>query len=518
MSPDERLNILLILTDQQRYDTLGCYDAETCRTPHLDALAQRGVRFSSAYTAAVACSPSRAMLFTGLYPHKNHVESNNQTLNPEIPNLAGELRRAGYNLGYAGKWHLDNSRVASQYGFEGKDFPGYGYPPAGGVIEGLHYHRGRVTNGVSNITTHYEDYLASHGLEPPELLKASYGEGPNRRIKRHEIYALHSGTIDHSFEAMVSEEAVRLLGALKERREKENKPFFLWVNYWGPHTPCLVPEPYYSMYDPAEIAIEPSFPETWYRKPSHQKITERAWGLSGNGWEGWREIVARYWGYVTMLDALIGRVLNEARRLGLMENTLVIFSSDHGDMMGAHRLIEKGPFGYEESFRLPFVAAHPHCETPGSVRGEFVYLQDLFPTFLEMAGITPPEECDTKSILENIVGRDDTLERHSVLERDSVYGYSGHGLPTSLRMVRTREHKLVLTPSERGVIHDLLNDPWETLELYDVAHDPYEMHNLIGLPETRDAQEEMMERMAQYMSRLDDPLQDYVQHIREEGR
>jgi arylsulfatase A-like enzyme len=258
--------------------------------------------------------------------------------------------------------------------------------------------------------------------------------------------------------------------------------------------------------------MEPSFTETWQRKPSHQKITERSWGLSGDGWDGWREIVARYWGYVTMLDELIGRVFDEVQRLGLEENTLVIFSTDHGDMMGAHRLIEKGPFGYEESFRLPFIAVHPDCEAPGSVRDEFVYLQDLFPTFLEMAGVEPPEECDTTSMLDNILGRE------VLTERESIYGYSWHGLPASLRLVRTRDHKLVLTPSGQGAVRDLLNDPWETLELYDVAHDPYEMRNLIALPEARDAQEEMMERAAQHMAQLDDPLQGYLERIREEGR
>jgi arylsulfatase A-like enzyme len=106
-SKDQRLNILLILTDQHRFDTLGCYGAPMCQTPNLDRMAQQGVRFDYAYTSTVPCSPSRAALFTGLYPHKNHVRVNGETLNPKVATLASELQRAGYNLGYAGKWHVD---------------------------------------------------------------------------------------------------------------------------------------------------------------------------------------------------------------------------------------------------------------------------------------------------------------------------------------------------------------------------------------------------------------------------
>lgn len=137
--PDDRINILLIVTDQQRYDTLGCYGRTTCRTPNIDGIARRGVRFDATYTATSPCSASRAALFTGLYPHKNHVLANGGVLNLKVPNLATELCAARYNLGYAVKWHVDQEKVPSKYGFEGKDFPGYGYPPGGSVIEGLRF-------------------------------------------------------------------------------------------------------------------------------------------------------------------------------------------------------------------------------------------------------------------------------------------------------------------------------------------------------------------------------------------
>jgi arylsulfatase A-like enzyme len=411
MPQADRPNILLIMTDQHRFDTLGSYGAPTCRTPHLDALAARGVRFNAAYTPTSPCSPARAALFTGLYPHKNHVPANDGIVNPELPTLAGELGRAGYNLGYAGKWHVDHAKLPSDYGFHGKDFPGYGYPPTDGLIEGLRFGQWR------NRPPHYRDYLAERGIEPPKVLEAFYGDNPGKH--NQEMYALQSGDLESTFEYMVSEFTIDLLRQFADPGQGEGqpakgRPFFVWTNFWGPHTPCLLPEPYYSMYDPAEIPEEPSFCETWANKPHVHELYERYWGLSSGGWESWREIVARYWGYVTMLDDLVGRLLDELDALGLADNTLVVFTTDHGDQMGAHRLIEKGPFAYEETWRLPMIAAHPAVEVPGSVCDEFVYLHDLFPTFQEVAGRAPHDAPDSASILDQILGRDTPTGRESV--------------------------------------------------------------------------------------------------------
>ena len=157
-------------------------------------------------------------------------------------------------------------------------------------------------------------------------------------------------------------------------------------------------------------------------------------------------------------------------------------------MMGAHRLIEKGPFTYEQCYRLPLVAAHPTCEAPGSVCEEFVYLHDLFPTFLELAGVTSPDVPDSQGILDNLLGRT------TPTNRDSIYAaFWNQIFPFEQRMVRTRTHKLVYNRTDIGELYDLVNDPWE-------------MRNLIDLPETCALQTELLERMRTHMVRLDDPL------------
>jgi arylsulfatase A-like enzyme len=468
------------MTDQHRWDTLGCYGAPTCRTPRLDALAARGVRFSAAYTPTSPCSPARAALFTGLYPHKNHVPANDGIVNPQVPTLAGELQSAGYNLGYAGKWHVDHAKLPSDYGFEGQDFPGYGYPPDEGLIEGLRFGQ------WSSKPPHYRRYLEERGIEPPKVLEAFYGNNPG--MQRQEMYALQSGDLESTFECMVSEFAIDLMREFAAGQPAAGRPFFIWANFWGPHTPCLLPEPYYSMYDPAGIPEEPSFCETWANKPHVHDLYERYWGLSSGGWEGWREIVARYWGYVTMIDDLVGRMLDELEALGLTENTLVVFTTDHGDQMGAHRLIEKGPFAYEETWRLPMIAAHPDAEAPGSVCDEFVYLHDLFPTFQEVAGRAPHDEEDSASILDQILGKD------TPTGRESIYGaFASQIFPSPFRFVRTRTHKLVYNRVEIG-------------ELYDLVNDPFELHNLIDDPGAQAVKADLLDRLRAHMVRLDDPL------------
>ncbi|MBN1400100.1 MAG: sulfatase-like hydrolase/transferase, partial [Anaerolineae bacterium] len=187
-------------------------------------------------------------------------------------------------------------------------------------------------------------------------------------------------------------------------------------------------------------------------------------------------------------DDLVGRILGELETLGLAQDTVVVFTTDHGDMMGAHRLIEKGPFTYEQCYRLPMIAAHPDCEAPGSGCAEFVYLHDLFPTFLEIGGATPPQVPDSQSILDDILGR------NTKTGRDSIYAaFLSQIFPFEQRMLRTRTHKFVYNRSDFGELYDMVNDPWE-------------MRNLIDLPETAAIQEELMAEMRAHMVRLDDPI------------
>jgi len=485
---NKKENILLILTDQQRWDILGCYGAPQCKTPNIDRLAARGVRFDNAFTLISPCAPSRSALFTGHYGHVTGVVSNDQPFDQSLPNFASELPKAGYQLGYSGKWHVDPERAPSEWGFTCKrDFPGYGYPANDANIRGMRC----GPPADSQVSKNYLQYLESNGLEIPRLEKAFYGER-NPRQRHRELHGLQSGSIDQNFESIVAEETVQLLKDF----EGTDDPFFIWSNFWGPHSPCIVPEPYYSMYDPASIPEEPSFRDTLERRPYVQKLISRYWGIDPDNWGEWQQLIARYWGYMTMIDDLVGKIFDELDRQGLWDNTLVVFSTDHGDNMGAHKLFEKGPFFDDECFRIPFVAASPNCKNPGSVCDEFVYLQDLFPSVLEKAGLPVPEVPDTQSILPQLEGEQQPVGR------DSVYcQFNAQIFEHKARMVRTRDYKFVFNLSDVG-------------ELYDLVEDPHEMNNLFGEEAYEEIQETLMQKMQEHMERVGDPLLEQLMQLR----
>ncbi|MBV7335566.1 sulfatase-like hydrolase/transferase [Chloroflexi bacterium TSY] len=325
-------NILVLMSDQQRLDTVSAYGLnEIVRTPHIDGIAERGVRFDYAFTPTAICSPARASFYTGLYPHHHGVTGNGLCIREGIRGFNQYLEEAGYVSGYAGKWHIDEGRGPSEMGFRGQDFMGYAFPGSG-LLPGLQF--GAKPRGGNP----YADYLEEKGFGLPTVSHRYVGTNPG--CSAQEMFALHEGPVESCVEYFVAHESIRVMESLVN----QEKPFFLWANFWGPHTPCLVPEPYFSMYNPDDIPEHPSYCETFERKPRVQSIIERMWGLGDYGWRGFQEIAARYYGHCTLIDDMVGHVLSALKRLGQLENTIVIYTADHGDCLGAHKLIEKGAF------------------------------------------------------------------------------------------------------------------------------------------------------------------------------
>ena len=472
------------MTDQQRLDTVSAYGLNgVCRTPHVDQLAARGVRFDSAFTPTAICAPARASFYTGLYPHKHGVVANRDVLDDDVWGINHYLDEAGYCSGYAGKWHVDHERGPSEFGFTGKDFLGYAFPGSG-LMPGL-----KFDLPPRDGPNHYAAYLKERGLEVPTVSHGFMGTNPTNQVQ--EMFALHEGPVESCIDYFVAEETVRVMDELAAT----DGPFFLWANFWGPHTPCLVPEPYFSMYDPTKIPEHPSYKETFANKPYRQQLIERFWGLGEYGWQGFQEIAARYFGHCTLIDDMCGRILAHLERLGLTENTLVIFTSDHGDCMGAHKLVEKGEFMYDEIYRIPLIVAHPDCERPGSANNEFVYLHDLTPSILDAADFEVPDELDGESLLPAMLGRDYSNGREEV-----YCVFDRHFTAVEQRMVRTRTHQFTFNSGDQG-------------ELYDLVADPYQLNNVYGRPEYDEVRADLMQRMARHMQALDDPLYDWYKHV-----
>ena len=482
--PDCRPNILVLMTDQQRLDTVSAYGLNpNCRTPHIDALAMRGVRFNNAFTPTSICSPARASFYTGLYPHKHGVTGNGVCLKDNVKGINHYLEEAGYACGYSGKWHVDQKRGPSDLGFVAKDFLGYAFPGSK-LLPGLQFGA-----GPTNKPNHYETYLKERGLDIPTVSARFVGVNPSNQAQ--EMFALHGGPVESCIEYFVAEETIRVM----EQLVGTNRPFFLWANFWGPHTPCLIPEPYFSMYDPDEIPMHPGYYETFEGKPYVQRLIERLWGLGEYGWEGFQEISARYYGHCTLIDDMVARIFSALEGMGQAENTVVIVTADHGDCMGAHKLIEKGEFMYDETYRIPLIVAHPECQNPGSAHDDFLYLHEVMCSILDMAGLEVPPELDGESFLPAILGQ-------SVSNgREEVYCvFDRHFTVANQRMVRTYTHQLTFNAHDTG-------------ELYDLINDPYQLQNLYHVPEYHGVRNYLMERMAHYMEELEDPLYGWFKRI-----
>ncbi len=452
-----RTNILFILTDQQRFDTLGANGNRICQTPSTDFLAREGMNFTHAFTATSLCSPARACLLTGLYSHNHTMTNLTNTRIPGVEDLPDHLTThamllgdAGYRMGYAGKWHTGKTKSPLDWGFDD-------YRPGDGWHE-WHPEGTRLEN-ESVIRLGYDQDKPMAARVPRPL--AEYPE---------------LGRTDAAI-------------AMLEEYAAGDAPFCLQLNYFGPHYPHYLPEPYHSMYDPAQIPpwgnfeARPSVPHHGYRW-----LRER-WCAPTDQWSHYAEIMAAYYGQVTLLEHEIARVLKALDRLELTESTLVIFASDHGDMGGGNGLLQKGAVAYDELYRVPLVARWPGRIEAGTRCDQMVNLFDLMPTMLEVGGVQPAAALDARSALPLMRGEipadwpDEVFCEYLADQAGDM----------ELKILRTKTHKLAVNLSDAD-------------ELFDLEADPGETTNRIDDPAYRQVRAELVNRLDAQMMRTRDPL------------
>ena len=416
-------NIILFLTDQLRRDALGCYGNEICQTPHLDALANEGVQFDQAYTTSPVCSPARASLMSVFYPHNHGVMLNTHIgpawtrgLSTDVPTFSRLLKDAGYVLDYAGKWHVHQDIGPEEFGFDRH------------VVGGG---RGEIVPG-SELTV--------------EFPGSSFPVAGTSALPKEE-YKTWKVTDDG-------------IGMLRERAGGD-EPFFLRIDATAPHFANIVPEPYASMYDPETIPPWPNFDESFEGKPAAHLRKHQEWHLEDKDWSWWQKVIAKYYGDVSLIDTCVGRVLEAIREAGIEDNTIFIFSTDHGDSTGSHKHFEKAGTMYDEVFRIPLLV-----KMPGGASGkvsQFVRLMDLMPTFVEWGGGEIPESIDGRSLVPLLEGDspDDWPDSVYCESHGEVWGYS------SMRMVRTDKWKYVYTPHDVDELYDLEADPGEMMNRID---------------------------------------------------
>jgi arylsulfatase A-like enzyme len=441
-------NVLAILTDQHRADTLGAYGNPTVRTEHLDALAASGTRFDRWYTPTAICTPARASVLTGAAPFRHKLLANyerNVGYQEDLPErsftFSQALRGAGYNCGLIGKWHAGTHKLRDHYGFDGAE------------LEGWH-------NDVDH--PDYLAFLEERGLPGYEISDQMRGTLPNGGPGNLLAARLHQ-PVEATFEYYLAERTIELLRRYAEDLRSSDTPFYLALHFFGPHLPYTVPTEYFDMYDPEQIELPASVQETFSDKPPVQANYSAHWTFDTMSEADSRKLIAVYWGYVTLIDEQIGRVLAAAEELGLMDSTAVLFSSDHGEFTGSHRLHDKGPAMYEDIYRTAGIVRVPGAPA-GQVRQEFVSLLDTTATVLDWCGLDPAPAVDSRSLLPLVNGEQVDWDPAIVCE------FHGHHFPHPQRMLRTDRYKLVINP-------DSVN------ELYDLETDPHELHNRYSHPE-----------------------------------
>ena len=445
-----RPNFVLIMTDTQGAKVIGTYGHPELETPNIDGLAETGVKFTRAYTTCPVCTPARAALFSGIYPSTSGPWTNNLPLGDNIQTMGQRFQGSGYRTAYIGKWHLD-----------GHDYFGTGICPPG--WEDAYWYDGKR---YLNELTRDEISLWRRGLTSLQDLWA------------HDIQP------EFTWAHRVSDRAVDFM-----RRHSQEKPFLLVVSYDEPHGPFTCPPEYAERFADYDYPIGPAAEDDLRNKPEHQ----REWAASARPRlrEG-RFYHPMYFGCNSFVDAEIGRVIDAAHRYA-PGNTYIIFTSDHGDMMGAHGLTGKGPVMYDEITWMPLLIEQPGGAGAGTVNSTLVSHIDLLPTMLELAGLDVPPILEGESLVPQLRGIEDTdksivMEFHRYeIEHDSWGGFQ------PVRCIVQGPYKLVI---------NLLHSD----ELYDMDQDPAEMDNLIDHPDLGQIRNELHDRLLDWMYDKRDPF------------
>ncbi|GGK95584.1 sulfatase-like hydrolase/transferase [Mangrovihabitans endophyticus] len=438
------MNLLFLMTDQHRVDTLGAYGNTQARTPHLDRLAGSGTRFDRWYTPTAICTPARASLLTGQAPFRHKVLANHERnvgyqedLPPDVFTFPAALRERGYHTGMVGKWHAGTQRTPADYGLDGVHLPGWHNP-------------------VDH--EDYLDYLKERDLPPYGITDRIRGTLPNGG-PGNLLAARLRQPAEATFEHYLATRAIEMMRRYAADYSARRQPFYLGVHFFGPHLPYIVPDAYFDMVDPQTVVLPRSVAETFEGKPPVQRNYSAHWTFDTMPIETTRKLIAVYWGYVTLIDEQIGRILAEMDALGLHDDTAVFFTCDHGEFTGAHRLHDKGPAMYEDIYRTPGLVRIPGAPA-GQVRDEFVSLLDCTATMLDLADAPAGQAVDSRSLVPLVRGENPPWQPDIVAE------FHGHHFPYPQRMLRDERYKLVVNPDSTNELYDLRTDPDELLNVY----------------------------------------------------
>ena len=436
-----RPNILFVTADHLRYDTLGCTGDPMVQTPAIDRLAGEGVRFEQFFVQNPVCQPSRATMMTGRYPRHHGVRWNGNRLDENEMTLVEFLKSQGYTTASIGKHHIAQERFRA----------------ALDVLDAEAIRRNWRERADGDYTVHdpneFEEYVRARGFE--------YATGYALPDFRKRLGAVPSDLPeDCHLDAYVGMRAREYLESVDQ-----DAPFFLWLGFYGPHHPYVPSGRFAHMYDPdqvppfhraeGDIANKPPEYRLYFETPDHKYR-----GFPGASEQTYREMKAAYYGMVSQLDGQLGLTLDALDAHGLADNTIVVFTSDHGEFLGDHGIPAKAPFLLDCMLHVPCIVRAPGAPQ-GVSRQELAESVDLFPTIARLAGLEPPEWVQGKDLCPQAGAPAQGASSRAALPREAIYAEA-----VDKRCIRTREWKYIHYPGK----------PYG--ELYHLSADPYELENL----------------------------------------
>ncbi len=500
---DKQPNILWICTDQQRFDTLGCMGNRFVNTPNLDRLAAEGALFTKAFCQNPICTPSRASFLSGRYPRTCRVRGNGQEV-PEDEILIPKMLRdeAGYVCGLSGKFHLSACSTDICHETERRIDDGYevfnwAHNPrrtAEGYPRGNQYRNWLDERGITYQTAPspflpQKDHAASSledGSKQPYWVSAPLVESGMENTHHHSHWC-----------------ADRTIDFIKER-ERDRRPWLFSVNFYDPHHPMDPPEEYLQRYiDMLDEIPLPEYGETELQdKPlfQHDPI-ECQYKFDLMSDTEHRLVKAAYWAMIDQIDAEVGRILSVLEETGQKNDTLMIFTSDHGEILGDHRIYLKGPYFYEPAVRVPLIFSMPGIVKTGLRSDALVELMDIAETILDACGVPIHPGMQGQSLWPILTG-----QKPPNFHKENVYceyynSLTCHENPKAYAtMLRDRRCKIVR-------VHGLGDDQGE---LYDLEHDPGEFRNLWNNPEYAAVKIMMLTALCDRMAFTCDPLPERI--------
>ncbi len=434
--PKKRPNILFLMPDQLRAQSLGCMGNTDVRTPNIDRLAAEGLLFEQTFANTPVCCPARANLLTGKYANKNGMTANDLRLRESETTLAELLKQAGYRTGFIGKWHLDG----------GQREPGF--VPPGDRRQGF-------------------DFWAAH--------ECSHRHFDNHYF-RDDATPIKLGKYEAEGWTDIAVDFLR-------EQSNQQQPFFLMLTMGPPHDPYKAPPQYEAMYDAQKLTMRPNW-------------------VDGTAM-GKRQDVASYYAQITAVDDQVGRVLQTLKELKLEEDTIIVLTSDHGDMLGSQgQRLKRKP--WEESIRVPGIVRYPRQVKAGQQTNAMLTHVDFAPTLLSLCGVKSPRTMQGNDLSGVILGQSQKLPDSAYFQ---IFGpYDGDETTNGWRGVRTNRYMYARSQQQ----------PWV---LYDLEKDPYELHNLAADPAAASVRDSMEKQLASWMKKTGDSWSyDWTEKVEDKGR